>query len=444
MKLITVAVGLRPRLSVSVQGLPNFASVRGLDMENSISNMRLRVATLFLAILALSVGLFGQATTTSSITGLITDSTQAAIPGAEVTLPDLSTKIAHTASTNEAGRYIFPNLDPGNYSVSVTKQGFAKSEIQSQVVEVSSTLTLNFKMELGTSTTTVEVRAVTGAELQTTNAAVGTTIGGDALASLPNFGRDVTTLSVVQPGTTLGGFTAGAYSDQNSFTLDGGNNSDDMGGNTTGYATNFTGLGGTQTNGNPSGVMPTPVESIEEIKVNSFNQTADFNSSIGGQVVMATKRGTNQFHGSAYGYYFDTALGAANTWVNDHTPSTVLGLPYTPIVSNHRTRYGFSIGGPVTTKKFLGGRTYFFLNLEDLRFPNSSTYEHLTPTPLFRAGVIQVPGSGNNGAYIPYNLKPQPVTVGGVTYPSAICPGGGCDPRGIGFDSIRGQNWGNE
>lgn len=308
-------------------------------------------------------------------------------------------------------------------------------------MEVGSTLTLNFKMELGTSTTTVEVRAVSGAELQTTNAAVGTTISGAALESLPNFGRDVTTLSVIQPGTTLGGFTAGAYSDQNSFTLDGGNNSDDMGGNTTGYATNFTGLGGTQTNGNPSGVMPTPVESIEEIKVNSFNQTADFNASIGGQVVMATKRGTNQFHGSAYGYYFDTALGAANTWVNDHTPSTVLGLPYTPIVSNHRTRYGFSIGGPVTTKKFLGGRTYFFFNLEDLRFPNSGTYEHLTPTPLFRAGVIQVPGAGNNGAYIPYNLNPQAVTVGGVTYPSAMCPGGGCDPRGIGLNPIVNQIW---
>ena len=412
-------------------------------MKNSIPNMRLRVATLFLAILALSVGLWGQATTTSSITGLITDSTQAAIPGAEVTLTDLSTKIAHTASTNEAGRYIFPNLDPGSYSVTVTKQGFAKSEIPSQVVEVSSTLTLNFKMELGTSTTTVEVRAVTGAELQTTNAAVGTTIGGDALASLPNFGRDVTTLSVIQPGTTLSGFTAGAYSDQNTYTLDGGNNSDDMGGNVTGYVTNFTGLGGTQTNGNPSGVMPTPVESIEEIKVNTFNQTADFNSSIGGQVVMATKRGTNDFHGSGYLYYFDTVLGAANTWADDHTPFR--GSPTTPLISNHRTRYGFSIGGPVTTKKFLGGRTYFFFNLEDLRFPNSGTYEHVVPSLAMRAGVIQVPSA--SGAFVPYNLNSTAVTVpltyGGpaVTVQPAGCAIAGCDPRGIGLNPVVSTIW---
>ena len=408
-----------------------------MKLKNRV--MRIRVATLVVALLASCAGLRGQATTTSSVIGLVTDSTNAPIPGAEVTLTDLGTKIAQKASTNENGRYIFTNVNPGTYSLMVINQGFAKSEIPQQPVEVGSTLTLNFKLELGTSTTTIEVKAVSGAELQTTNAAVGTTISGAALESLPNFGRDVTTLSVIQPGTTLGGFTAGAYSDQNSFTLDGGNNSDDMGGNTTGYATNFTGLGGTQTNGNPSGVMPTPVESIEEIKVNSFNQTADFNASIGGQVVMATKRGTNQFHGSGYGYYFDTALGAANTWVNDHTPSTSLGLPYTPIVSNHRTRYGFSIGGPVTTKKFLGGRTYFFFNLEDLRFPNSSTYEHLTPTPLMRLGIIQVPNAA--GVFTPYNLNPQAITYGGVVYPSAVCPGGGCDPRGIGLNPIVNQIW---
>ena len=414
-------------------------------MKHRNKILRLRVATLFVALLASCVGLWGQATTASSITGIVTDSTNAAIPGAEITLTDLGTKVALTASTNEAGRYIFPSLDPGAYSITVIKQGFAKSEIPRQEVEVSSTLNLNFKMELGTSTTTVEVRAVSGAELQTTNAAVGTTIGGDALASLPNFGRDVTTLSVIQPGTTLGGFTAGVYSDQNTYTLDGGNNSDDMGGNVTGYVTNFTGLGGTQTNGNPSGVMPTPVESIEEIKVNSFNQTADFNSSAGGQVVMATKRGSNQFHGSGYMYYFDTVLGAANTWAGDHTPFK--GLPITPLISNHRTRYGFSIGGPVSTKKFLGGRTYFFFNLEDLRFPNSGTFEHLVPTAAMRAGVIQVPNAAS--VYVPYNLNSSPVSVAlGNTLNgpvSSVAPAGcaiaGCDPRGIGLNPVVNQIW---
>src|SRR5262249_61055557 len=133
------------------------------------------------------------------------------------------------------------------------------------------------------------------------------------------------------------------------FTLDGGNNSDDMAGNNTSYVTNFTGMGGTQTGGSPSGVMPTPVESIEEFKVSTFNQTADFSGSIGGQIQMVTKRGTNTYHGSAYGYYFATNVGAANTWTNNHTPSSINGVsrPYTPLPSNHRNRSGGSLGGGV-------------------------------------------------------------------------------------------------
>jgi hypothetical protein len=409
--------------------------------------LRIRFATLCVALMASCTGLWGQATTSSSIVGQITDTTQAAIPGAEVTLTDKGTKASRMTQSNEQGRYIFTNLDPGTYMIMVTKQGFSKSEIASQVVEVGSTLTLNFKMELGTATTTVEVRAVSGAELQTTNAAVGTTISGDALASLPNFGRDVTTLSVLQPGTTLGGYTAGAIQDQNTYTLDGGNNSDDMAGNTTSYVTNFTGIGGTQTGGNSSGVLPTPVESIEEIKVNSVNQTADFNSSIGGQVVMATKRGSNQFHGSVYGYYFDTVLGAANSWVNDHTPGhdgKGNALPYTPLISNHRTRYGTSIGGPMLPK-MLGGKTYFFFNFEGLKFPNVGTYEHLVPTAAMRAGVIQVANAA--GVYTPYNLNASavtvPLTVGGapVTVQPAGCAILGCDPRNIGLNPIVNQIW---
>lgn len=410
-------------------------------MKRSKKFMGTRVVLLVATLLASCVGLWAQATTTSSIVGSVTDSTQAVIPGADVRLVDLSTKAARTTTTNEQGRYIFVNLEPGIYSVTVTKQGFAKSELPSQAVEISTTLTLNVKMELGTSTTTVEVRAVTGAELQTTNAAVGTTISGAALESLPNFGRDVTTLAVLQPGTTLGGYTGGAVQDQNTYTLDGGNNSDDMAGNTTSYVTNFTGLGGTQTGGNSSGVLPTPVESIEEIKVNSFNQTADFNSSIGGQIVMATKRGTNQFHGSGYGYYFATNVGAANSWVNDHTPgkdSNGNKLPYTPLPSNHRLRYGTSIGGPMLPK-FLGGKTYFFFNYEALRFPNVGTYERTVPSDLMRAGIIQVPNA--SGVYTPYNLNSTPVTIGGTTYAPAVCPGGACDPRGIGLNPIVNTIW---
>ncbi len=126
-------------------------------------------------------------------------------------------------------------------------------------------------------------------------------------------------------------------------------------------------------------------------------------------------------------------------------------MPYTPIIPNHRGRYGFSIGGPVIPKKILGGKTYLFFNYEGFRFPGSGLFERAYPTDAFRKGVIQVPDS--SGIYKPYNLNPNPVTVtignSAVVGNTAtqlctlaaygtVCGGGAgsaLDPRGIGMSS---------
>jgi hypothetical protein len=176
----------------------------------------------------------------------------------------------------------------------------------------------------------VEVTASTGADLQVLNATVGSTISGDALMLLPNLGRDASALATLQVGVAPGGQVAGTAADQSAFQLDGGNNSDDMAGNYSAYTTS--------NGGGPSGVVPTPVESVEEFKVGITNQTADFNGAAGSQVQMVTKRGTNQFHGSLYDYYFATNVGAANSWKNNHTASG--SLPYTPLPTTHRNRFG--------------------------------------------------------------------------------------------------------
>jgi hypothetical protein len=175
---------------------------------------------------------------------------------------------------------------------------------------------------------------------------------------LPNFQRDANALATLQVGVTPSGQVAGTQTDQSSFTLDGGNNSDDMAGSYSAYTTS--------NGGGPSGVVPTPVESIEEFKVGISNQTADFNGAAGSLVQMVTKRGTNQFHGALYDYYYASDIGAANTWKNDHTASA--GLPYTPLPDTHRNRFGGALGGPAGPK-FLGGKTYFFVNYEGYRFP---------------------------------------------------------------------------
>ena len=234
----------------------------------------------------------------------------------------------------------------------------------------------------------------------------------------------------------LGQQVAGAVADQTGYQLDGANNSSDMDGNQSTYTQASGFIGSASTGGAPSGVIPTPAESIEEFKVGTTNQTADFNQSAGGQIQMVTKRGSNQFHGSLYDFYLGSNFGA-NFWKNNHTPSPQQGLAYTPLPSSHQNRFGASLGG-VLFPHFAGGKTYFFANYEGRRFPQVTTVERTVPSDLLRAGVIQIPNSAN--VLTAYNINPYPVAVNGVTY--AACSGAVyCDPRGVGLNPLIRQVW---
>src|SRR5579884_841820 len=305
---------------------------------------RLAAAGIVLAVFSGNL-MWAQTSSVGTVSGQVTDESGAAVPGAEIKLVDLSTSSAQTTLSNETGRYSFASVPPGQYNITFSKNGFANFEVARQAVQIGQVLTINATLKVGATATTVEVSATAG------NALTNTT-----MMLLPNLGRDVTSLAVLQPATTPSGFTAGSYQDANTYTLDGANVTDDMAGNTTGYQVNYSGLGGSQGGSIPSSSIPTALESIEEFKVAVRNQTSDVNSSSGAQVQMVTKGGSNQFHGAGYWYYFDTKVGAANSWTNNHTPFTFgsLSLPYTPIISNHRNRFGASLGGPLTPKDFLG------------------------------------------------------------------------------------------
>jgi hypothetical protein len=372
-----------------------------------------------------------QSTSTGTVSGQVTDPQNSAVSGAEVTLLDVAKNTALTTVTNEEGRYVFVNVHPGLYDLSVSKTGFIRAKAPGQKVTVGLVLTVNISLQLGSVTETVVVTSASGTELQTTNATVGTTLTGKNLELLTNLGRDANALFVLQPAVAPTGEVAGAVRDQNTYQLDGGNNSDDMAGTTSTYTQAAGFIGSAATGGTPSGVMPTPAESIEEFRVGTTNQTADFNGSAGGQIQLVTKRGTNQFHGSVYEHYLGSNF-QANTWANNRT--------HTPLPSSHQNRFGASLGGPLTPE-FLGGKTYFFANYEGRRFPQSTTINRTVPTALMRAGVIQVPDS--TGKYIAYNLNPTPVTVNGVTYQPATCgaTNAACDPRGIGLNPIVSQIW---
>jgi hypothetical protein len=379
---------------------------------------------------------------TTSVSGEVKDPTSAAIAGTVVKLTDAATKQVLTTTTNDAGRYFFSSVTPGIYSITFSKTGFSTQRIDDQHVNVGLGLTLNAGLELGSTSTVMEVVSPVGAGLQTMNSTVSSVVSGESLTLLPNPGRDAATLGILQPGVSPEGSTAGAAWDQNTFRLDGGNNSNDVDGSSNAYTPSFasalSAAGSVFTHAQglsaPSGTVPTPVESIEQVKIASSGMTADFNSSSGSEIQMVTKRGANQFHGSAYEYYFASNVGAANSWDNNHIKDG--SLPYTPMPVTHNNRFGTAIGGPLLPKT-LGGKTYFFFNYEGFRFPQSQVWDATVPTALMRAGVIQI---DQGGMYVPYNLNPKAVTVGGVSYAPGVCPGA-CDPRGIGLNPIVSQIW---
>ncbi len=422
---------------------------------------------------------------TGSVTGVVTDPQSGVVSGAEVTLTNLADNSKRTTTTNDSGRYVFASVGVGNYDVTVTKTGFKSYRATSQKVSVGSQLTLDVQLEVGALTETVVVTSQAGNELQTANATIGNTITLKNLELLPNLGRDATSLLSLQPGVTPRGDIAGSYMDQNTFTIDGGNNTDDMAGNTIGYIQNFTGLAGSQTSSMASGVVATPIETVEEFKVSTLGQTNDFNASSGAQIQMVTRRGGDQIHGSVYGYYYATNHGAANSWVANHTqfakgvpPSsstfcpagttlstgaTNCNLLYTPIIPNHRSRFGFTGSGPIIPKKILGGKTYLFFGYEGFRFPGNAIFEKQSPSIALRAGVIQVqnglstavagtenglPVSYAPGAWVPYNLNPGAVTTtigssAAGNLRTVTLPGTGTtlDPRGLGVSPTIQSVW---
>ncbi len=340
----------------------------------------------------------GQATNTGTVVGEVDDQSGAVIADAAVTLTNASAGTKLTTATNGTGKYIFPSVPPGTYEVTVTKSGFSTAKMNGVIVNVGSQATENVKMTVGSTAQTVEVQVV-GTELQTLNSTVGQTISAEAISSLPSLNHDANTFTTLQPGVTPDGNVAGAVSDQNMFLLDGGNNSSDMDGNNTVYNTTAA-FAGDPTGGMgtpPSGILPTPSDSVDEIKVNTANQTADFDNSSGAQIELVTPRGTNRWHGAAYEYYLDNGWDA-NSWDNNQSG--------TKIPQYHYSRFGGRAGGTMLPS-MLGGRWYIFGFYEGYRYPQSTTIQRIVPTATLKAGTVIENGTS-------YNMK----TV---------------DPRGIGI-----------
>jgi len=383
------------------------------------------LAILILLVFGASLSL-GQAVNTGTVVGTVNDPSGAVIAGANLTLADKTTNTTRTTTTNDTGRYVFTNVPPGTYDLTVKHTGFAQGKIENLKVDVGQQATINVSLKIGGVAEEVVVQAA-GTELETLNATIGNTVTGQALENLPTLGRDTSSFVTLQPGVSPDGSAAGTVVDQAVFMLDGGNNSNDMDGSSGVYNPNFGddpagGLFSNKNNaisggnagingGQPSGVMPTPVDSVEEFKVATTNQTADFDNSSGMQVSIVTKRGTNTWHGTVYEYYLDNNF-SANTWENNQA------VPKIPVPDWHRSWFGGAVGGPIIPKELAGGKTYFFFNYQGARWPNSETITRLVPSVDMRNGILHDPANPATT----YNLNVL-------------------DPRGIGINSFAQQLW---
>jgi Carboxypeptidase regulatory-like domain/TonB dependent receptor/TonB-dependent Receptor Plug Domain len=309
--------------------------------------------------------------TSATINGQITDPQGKIVPGAEVRAVNIDTNIAYSGKTNNSGIYAIPDLPPGRYRLVVRKDGFKEINKTDLLLHVQDTLEQNFSLEVGAVGESV---TVTGGVplINRESAAVSTVIDRTFVEHLPLNGRSFNTLLQLTPGVVVGPTNifsggqfsiAGQRSDANNFMVDGVSanfgvsaNSASVGSSGLGGAQAFSALGGT------SGLVS--VEALQEFRVETSSFAPEFGRTPGGQVILTTRSGTNDFHGGVYEYFRNDGLDA-NDWFANRLP----GRPHAP--ERHNDFGGF-LGGPI-----FRDRSFFFLSYEGarLRLPQSTVVQ---------------------------------------------------------------------
>jgi hypothetical protein len=321
------------------------ASLGGAQETQMRSLSRFTASLLFFS-LAVASFVMAQSGTTS-LRGTITDPSSAAISGAKVTLRNNERGFARSAITGGSGEYVFLQLQPGTYQLTVEMAGFRTAEQKEVQLLVDTPGTANLKMEVGSATQVIEVNAE-AAVINTTDATLGNAFNETQVKALPLEGRNVPDLLSLQNGVaytgnrpdvnrdsdTRSGAVNGARSDQSNLTLDGVDVNDQI----NGYA--FT------------SVLPVTIDSVQEFRVTTTNYGAEQGRSSGAEVSLVTKSGTNNFHGAAYEYLRNTYTSANDYFVKSSQVAS--GQPNVPPKLN-RNVFGGAIGGPI-----LKDRLYFF------------------------------------------------------------------------------------
>ena len=313
----------------------------------------------------------GAQLTTATVSGTVTDQTEAAVPNTTVTVKNVDTGMARTTLTGPRGRYEVLNLPVGRYEVSATLAGFQTSVRTGIELTVGRNAVVDLVLQVGEVAQAITV-AGEAAFVETSTATVSNLVDEKRVEDLPLNNRDLTQLTYLQPGVlrvpqgsgrqnVLGGVgdkltVAGARSTQNVYLLDGVSNSDYTG-NAQGVSSAYIGA-----------------ETVKEFQVISNNYSAEYWSAPGAIVSVVTKSGTNALHGSLFEFLRNDNLDAANFFDN------ALGNPKPEF---KRNQFGGSLGGPIVRD-----RTFFFGSYEGLRERLGTTGTARVPTAQTRQGIF--------------------------------------------------------
>jgi hypothetical protein len=331
-----------------------------------LAKIFLRTAVVCLLTLPLCQFAYGQAT--GSISGTVTDATGSAVPAAKVTVTAPATGSSRSATTNESGEYTIPLLGVANYNVQAELQGFQTAIANDVRLQVDEHRELDFKLNPATVQSSVEVNA-TAVSIQTADATLGQVITTQQVADLPLNGRDFVQLATLTPGvsqeTNPNSFFNGGPSSEASAR---GSYSLSVGGsrpNSTDWL-----LDGNDNNELTSGAISilSSIDSIQEFKVLTYNYSAEWGTRGGPTVLVTTKSGSNQFHGSLFEFFRNTDLDARSFFAASTEKFNL-------------NQFGASFGGPIKKDK-----VFFFMDYEQKYQRHGIPFTGVMPTAAMRNG----------------------------------------------------------
>jgi len=354
-------------------------------MSSSRNRVVLFVSVLFFA--AASSALFGQAGT-ASISGRITDASNASVPAASVAVKNTGTSASQTTVSDAEGRYTIPELPIGTYDMQVSKAGFQTSVQTGITLTVGSSPVIDLQLSVGQSNQTVTVSAE-ASQVETTSAAISSLVNSTQMRELPLNGRNFEQLILLAPGVSTypeGGSSA-LTSVANAYSI--------AGARPEGYANTLDGedmLNWWQRNagGNVTGTS-LGIDSIAEFQTLTGTFAAQYGGN-GAAIIAVTKSGTNEFHGSVYEFFRNSDLDSRGFFDGNSPP------PF------RRNQFGGTFGGPIKKNK-----VFFFLNYEGIRQVLDTTYVNFVPSATLRQGLYNgTQYTINSASLAMLNLYPMP------------------------------------